>query len=314
MENLIFRALLFCSVVLKLRLEPYMTKQTPPLLFLPVLHGDLCSRHIKYISAAKYFDVGLNTEKNVSVPCEDTQDLSSWKPENFPFSQAEAKACLRDIQAMGEAALSGVPLQAFMTLQSPQQELKKLEEQKDLENFMACVEGKVAEQNIHILRAAQKFLLWAWLMEEYIVDLQDLTQKYSANSNHILDALEVDVDEEPALNSLLRIQSSLADASFVLPPWRLVLENMAPFLPDVCTVIVNNPEMAEYISEKEQLSPLSEAELQALHLGNVSRASHCTCSIQELINNPQIQIKNSSANDYGLTKKLHCIIVHNKVA
>ncbi len=293
-----------------------MTEQTKPLLFLPTLHEELCSTNMKTIASAQYFGVGLDLGAGQSL---------YYTPTNYPFSSAQAQGCLHDIKSMGEIALSGVPLQALTSLQTPHSQLQDLQEQAALENFMRTnqaghdtkdkpsqVEHGKANQDVHILCAAQKFLLWAWLMKEYIIELQDLTQKYALNSTHILDALGV--EDNPALSDLLQLQGSLADANFVLPPWHLVLENMAPFLPDECTVIINNDAMAAHILQIADVSPLSIEQQQALQINTNQPLCRCTVSIEQLLKNDSKQQKNTEHSAFGLTKKLHCILLQHGVA
>ncbi len=289
--------------------EPEMTLPKP-LLYIPLLHKDMGSGFLPHIADAQYICTGLAQDSNFENPHDNSE--SFWTPSNYPFNKDEARACLRDIKSMGEAALSGVPLQAFMSMQNPQVALKKTEEQEALRNFTATGQEQIERKEqadvttVHILQSAQKFLLWAWLMEEYILDLQDLTQKYAANSSNILEALGIENDE--TLEGIGQIQSSLADSSFVLPPWRLVLENLAPFLPDACTAIITNNDMAEYLLELGTCKTLSEQSLLNLGLTNNSQGHEVVLSVESLLQKNAEQISQAP----WLKKELHCIILQNK--
>ncbi len=277
-----------------------------PVLYLPLFHQELgmpCS----FGQKAQYIWTGLSRQETANAPQASTQAL--WRPTNYPFGEKEAEACLHDIKSMGEAALSGVPLQAVMSMQSPHEQFQRLEEQSALENLIATGQQAPSSsqvENIYILRTAQKFLLWTWLMEEYILDLQDLTQKYAANSSHILEALGVEHDD--ALAGLGHIQRSLADSYFVLPPWRLVLENMAPFLPEKCTAIINNKDMIDALLQLPNTSLVSAQLHSDLGLKEGCNASQCTVTIKDILQ------KNETQQEHApwLHKELHCILLHNE--
>ncbi len=270
-----------------------------PVLYLPLLHEKLCLFRKKPIFGAKALGVGLEEE----IP-------NAWIPTNYPFTPKEVTACLMDMRAMGEAALSGVPLQALASMQTPSSQLQMVQEQEALDAFVQQEQpeqagqggASIASPNIHVLRTAHKFLLWAWLMEEHIYEIQNLSKNYSDNIHTLVEALGVEHDE--AMASLENIQTALGDMNFPLPPWELVLENVAPFLPQECCVVINCQEMQEAIKERIPLAPLSEENAKHLSL-NTENTKECVVTIGSLI---QKNEKGLQAAPW-LEKKLLCIIL-----
>ncbi len=264
-----------------------------PLLYLPLLHQGMGNLTNKEVHNAAYLWPGLPEQAN-----------RTWLPSTYPFTPQEAAACLKDIQNMGEAALSGVPLQAFVTPQKTRSELKKVQEQEDIESFIATGQEPVRTEaeSIHMRRAAQKFLLWAWLMEEHLLEVQKLTQNYATNATEITSALGVEKDD--ALAGLEYIQNLLSTDTFALPPWKLVVENMAFFLPSSCSALINHPEMAEHILENYPTQPLSDALKEVLQLEAQEHGVECTLSLSQLL-----QKNTPTQTSPWLEKKLHCIIV-----
>ncbi len=271
-----------------------------PMLSLPLLHKNLGHPLPSALRHIPTFWPGLG------LP-DDSDQAIMWKANDFPFSPKEAEACLKDIQSMGEAALSGVPLQAFMSAQSTRKELKETEEQEALENFIQTGQqsAPVAQISIHQRRQAQKFILWAWLMEKHLLEVQELTENYSLSAAQLTSVLEAEKDAD--LSGLELIQTLLSSNTFALPPWKLVLENMALFLPEESTVIINHPEMIEHMMEERDMYALQKICSQTkdnIALDGTYKGFQCTTTIENLL-----QKKPSTTSSPWLKKTLHCIII-----
>ncbi len=266
----------------------------PPLLYLPLLHsglGKICREDLP----AAYIWPGLPQAIE-----------NSWTADKYPFSPKEAEACLKDIQSMSDAALSGVPLQAFVTKEHTRAELKKMEEQEAIAHFTSTGEQVASAKesaplaSVHQLRAAQKFLLWAWLMEEHLLEVQRLTENYTLGAANLTSALGAEKDD--ALAGLEYIQNLLSTDTFALPPWRIVLENMAYFLPEHSVAIINNKDMLEHIFENCSPVPLSETMQNLLGINATEQYYECTVSLATLLE------KKQKSQEQHLEKTLYCIL------
>ncbi len=268
----------------------------PPLLCLPLMHKNMgCALPASLTKSVSYIWPGL-PEPNEN----------NFVPSTFPFSPQEAAACLRDIQSMGEAALSGVPVQALMAPQRSRTQLQSIQEQEDLEKFIQTGQEPTAspEASIHELRQGQKFLLWAWLMEEHLLEVQRLTENYTLSAANLTAALEVEKDD--ALAGLEQIQNILSTDTFALPPWRLALENMALFLDAQSAAIINHPDMVEHIKEHAHefgLQDLSQDSMERYGLHDLE-AQECRISLATLL-----QKNTNKTPAPWLEKILHCILL-----
>lgn len=185
-----------------------------------------------------------------------------WSPE-YPFTPQEARACLADMCAMGEAALSGVPLQALAARDASPAAARSAEELEDLSRFArtGALDGPsdLSSSALELARkAAQKALLWAWLLEERALELRALARTYATGAARLADALgaeheEEDMPELAALNA--HTDAHLAEDPGLLPPWRIVLENAALFLPARARILVDNADMAADLGEVLDFAP-----------------------------------------------------------
>ncbi len=233
-----------------------------------------------------------------------------WQADSYPFSPKEAQMCLADLHAMGDAALSGVPLQALARMQSPHNAARALEETAARTLFQST--GQYVEDvssvnsmmpniaAVHTLRAAQKFLLWAWLLEERFREVRDLSEQYAQNAQHLVTALGVEGND--VLVGIERAESTLGHTLAPLPPWRLVLENVAVFLPTLCSIVVNYEEMASEVRENCDIQALTTAHQEVL---GVQQGAECVTTIATILQSS----KQQQANCPWLLKKVHCILL-----
>lgn len=171
----------------------------------------------------------------------------------YPFSPRDALACLSDMEAMSAAGVSGVPLQALAAHENRPQAARELEEKDALRRFAATGE-EVPEapeappvDTVLLRKAAHNVLLWAWLLEERQREVRDLASSFDANASHLMDALGVEEDVD--LAGLHAVDMHLGQDTGLLPSWKLVVQNAALFLPQGCTIVVNDARMAEAVAD-----------------------------------------------------------------
>ena len=175
-------------------------------------------------------------------------------PDKYPFSPREAKACLGDLQQMGDAALSGLPVGAAAAAGNSRA-ARRASEMALLKGLgssdgdtAAALAAEAARKEQLTLSQAQKALLWAWLQEERLVDLVELTAQFAQNAGGLTAALGIDPDEDldglapdALTGDLVRLSSPIALDASLVPPWRLVTANALYFVPADAPLIVEGP-------------------------------------------------------------------------
>lgn len=190
-----------------------------------------------------------------------------WRPDAYPFTPAQAAACLEDMRAMSEAALSGMPVEALAARGCDPQAARDAEEIQEVARFARSGTADASRAGAGEIRrtAAQKVLLWAWLLEERRRELRELALGYGAGKARLAEALGLERGEEapPGFSAL---DLPLDDQRDVLPPWRPVLHNAALFLPPGMALLCNSPAMRADMEECLSLTPLPPREAAALGL------------------------------------------------
>jgi len=224
-----------------------------PVFSLPFLHKELAelgNTPLFLPKTIKYIWPGL-----ANMP----EDLY-WTSPDYVFDSVMAKQCMKDLDAMGDAAMTGVPVHSLILMDMDKKENKKKQELNDLRNFaqnglipsdksdLADMAAPKAKDNKTIFVAAQKILLWAWLLEEKTLEMRDLMDKYKGKATSTIDPLFVDA--ESGMDTLLKMEYELDDGALPLPSWQFVLENAAVFLPDNSVIIVSCSKMSSDLQEK----------------------------------------------------------------
>ena len=231
-----------------------------PFLRLPVMHRELTH------SSLNRSDVSPEDAPQSLWPgLPDMPKTGWWSPE-YPFTPEEAGICLADMCAMGEAALSGVPLQALAARDASPAAARSAEELEDLSRFARTgTLEEVSELSPSTLeltrRAAQKALLWAWLLEERALEVRALAQTYATGAARLADTLGVEHEEGemPQLAALnAHTEAHLEEDPGLLPPWRTVLENATLFLPARARILVDNADMAADLDDVLDFAPASD--------------------------------------------------------
>ena len=237
--------------------EACASASCPPFLYLPLMHPES-------LSSGQPAPAAVGTA--FLWPGLPLCPATHWQPAGYAFNPEEALACLADLQAMSEAALTGVPMQALVAHEHKGDAAKTLDEQNALRRFSAHgdrAEDSPADQDA-AYKAAQKTLLWAWLLEERFREVRALVRRFHHGAGHLMD--ELGVEEDAALSGLRALETVLGEDTGLLPPWKLVLENAALFVPEGCTLVVNHPGMAADLREQAGFTPLDAALGETLRL------------------------------------------------
>ena len=187
-----------------------------------------------------------------------------YRPANYPFNEREAVACLADLRRMDVAALSGLPVGAaaadnaraarWMAEMAVVEGLGGLAgtDSPDAAKRAALQAAEAARRERLEREQAQKTLLWLWLQEERLAELDELARRYATNAGSLTAALGVEEDEGPRGLPFLGAPIVLDPA--LVPPWRLAAANAAYFLPEDAALAVEGP-MREDLLERLEFSP-----------------------------------------------------------
>ncbi len=231
-----------------------------------------------------------------------------WQPDNYAFTPKIAKACFDDLSAMSEAALYGMPLHSILGSQDKKLEVKSMEESNMLTQFAKTGEAETSNfvDNTHALQAAQKIILWSWLLEERFNEINELTSNYSSSIKNLADTLGIDQDEN--FKDIEQIETALESTDALLPPWKLLLENVAIFLPTPCKIVVNHKDMAEHILDAcadiiQDFSHVNESTNDTMD----QNFKECHTSIGHILNKTERQMQASP----WLANKIHFLLLEN---
>ncbi len=235
-----------------------------PVLYIPLLHRELAPACLP--EGVRFLSAGLPAAPHVAgaAPQADSgaPAVPAWRSPLLPLSEAEARACLAELLDFGLNVGSGPhgDLAAMVAaLESAQDEAPfslGRSELAALEGFASG--GEVAgaapgsrddpaqaERNRRI--AAQKTLILAWHLEERVRELDALKEKFSRSRESLADILGVETDEElrelPALDPYSAMLPG-SGADIIGPSWRIIVENMGPFLPDGAVLFTCDAEIA----------------------------------------------------------------------
>lgn len=241
-----------------------MTESFP--ILLPLLRGPLPVRPLEapgQPAAEKEKDPAWVGAARLWPGLPDAPAAGYFCPDAYPFSPREAQACLGDLQQMGEAALSGLPIGA--TAVGNARAARRTSEmamlaglEKSDGDAAAALAAEAARKDMIARTQAQKALLWVWQQEEHLAELAELTARFAKNAGGLAASLGVDPDEDLAgltpdalTGDLVRLGSPIALDAGLAPPWRLVMANALYFLP------VNAPIIVEGAMREDMLDMLN---------------------------------------------------------
>lgn len=229
---------------------PQSLSPFPPYFCLPLLHTALESADVVLPHAALRLWPGLP-----DMPA------GYWAAADYPFSPAAAQDCARQLESLSEAALSGVPMQTLAQMDSAPAAQRTRKELADIDAFArgGAALAPSGPQSPTALQAAQKILLWAWLLEEKVLEVKKIMNTYMSSAPQLVESLGVEVDDDDkALSLLAALDRNLDTTAMMLPPWPLVLENASLFLPDNACIVVSGP-MAGDLRDRLTFSPAAAA-------------------------------------------------------
>ncbi|MDR3043175.1 MAG: hypothetical protein LBU75_02800 [Desulfovibrio sp.] len=244
-----------------------------PVLYIPLLHRELAPACLP--EGVAFLSAGLPAAPSVAGGAPQAPATSPaaapWRSPLLPLSEAEARACLAELLDFGMnvgsgphgdlaamvAALESAHDEAPFSL--GRSELAALEnfasggpgekdekDEKDEKGGGAASEDPAqADRNRRI--AAQKTLILAWHLEERVRELDALKEKFSRSRESLADILGVETDEElremPALDPYSAMLPG-SGADIIGPSWRVIVENMGPFLPDGAVLFTCDAEIS----------------------------------------------------------------------
>ncbi len=297
-------------------------KLAAPLLRMPYLHQEINVLELSAVVQSLCGLPALSLWVGLPLPQEGAQE-ALWQPDNYPFSPQEAAACVRDIANMGDIALSGVPVEALVAAQPASAVARDMKEQEELQDFVAKATFDDAQSrgtglDVHILRAAQRFLLMAWYVEERFLEVRSLTNDYAQGRQHLTESLGAAQDEEDgALEYLAQINAMLYDVDVPLPDWKKVLENVAVFLPQECSILVHESAMAQHIRQHCSLKTLPAKNVSVSGVAGTSLCQNatfslCSCTIGDILHAGKVHDMPLAPSSHSWhTKTVHCILVEN---
>ncbi|MEG2173827.1 MAG: hypothetical protein RRY29_11320 [Desulfovibrionaceae bacterium] len=189
----------------------------------------------------------------------DMPSTGYWSAPEYPFAPPRAQECMQQLEALSEAALSGVPMQTLASMDSAPEAQKRRKELDDIAAFAnsGASPSPKGPEAVRVMQAAQKALLWAWLLEEKVLEVKKIMGTYVQDAPHVMDALGVEADDDDTVLSLLAsLDRSLDNTTVMLPPWLMVLENAALFLPDQAFIGVEGG-MADELYDRLTFMPAS---------------------------------------------------------
>lgn len=230
--------------------------ESPCIFLLPLLHAPLDN-------AAPFCPPATALRLWPGLP--DMPSQGYWTAADYPFSASAAEDCVRQMESLSEAALSGVPMQTLASMEMAPEVQKARKEWQDVAKFgCSGLPPSTAVDSKKVLQAAQKALLWAWLLEEKVLEIKGIMGNYTNNAAHLMDALGVEADDaDTGLDFVASLDRVLDNSTPMLPPWAMVLENAALFLPDAAIIAVNSEGMAADLRDRLAFSPAT-AEQNAL--------------------------------------------------
>ncbi len=172
-----------------------------------------------------------------------------WQPV-FPWSQAQAVACLTDHET---APPPEITLVAASLQKAAGSENLRPDEEAGLANFShnrpLAVQAEEDAAPVAALRPADapSARRLAWLQESRVLDMVHLRQRLArAEARQRALFSGVEPEEDASLPALLLNP----DESALLPPWHYVLQAAAPFLPQDCALYCTDAALASVLVAK----------------------------------------------------------------
>ena len=176
----------------------------------------------------------------LSPGLENAAGQNEWRSPLLPFAPAEARAVLRDLLEYGLSLGKEGDLQALAaSMDDGGISTDARRERMALEHFAS--DGRIdpapvsaAETLSMKHQTAQKTLLLAWHLEERAQELDALRDRFMEGRTGLAGTIGIDDDDIDELPDMPSFSVDLPGEGLDLlrPSWRVVLDNMAPFLPE----------------------------------------------------------------------------------
>lgn len=220
---------------------------TRPVVHVPHLHRELAPACLP--AGVLFVSPGLAASAEA--------EASVWRSPLLPFAPAQSAAVLRDLLHFGTEMGAQGDLQALAAALQDKPATSNRSEFADIDRFVAS-DGALEDKGMPkptldaVLQGAQKTLLLAWHLEEHAHELDVLRDRFAATRTSLGDVMGV--EDEDDLGALPDLDAFTADLvgegmDILRPSWRVVLDNMAPFLPEGAALITCDPVMTAALRE-----------------------------------------------------------------
>lgn len=168
---------------------------------------------------------------------------------NLPFSPQEARACLAELRSLNADALSQ---ELHRTVEHLGRANLPVHEAAALARFSGTAATDVSPEAR--LRQAQTLLLMAWVQEERVLEIAELSRR-CARSEKKLAALLGDGDTGGHDSAPDCPAAPDAELLALLPAWPFVLEQLSLFLPAGTVFCVTHPDLVARLRDSGRLAP-----------------------------------------------------------
>lgn len=160
-----------------------------------------------------------------------------WRPADYPYSETEAAAILREFRNLGVGELESMRLRLSQPI--VRAEISRHNELAALASFMGAP-ASVSTCEL-MRRQAHKILIWLWLFEENLMEIGEL----EASCLYAGEVLKRNF-EEPGGEREARAVPEMSNMEELLP-WRACAACAAYFIPADMPVLAEGPMLAEML-------------------------------------------------------------------
>lgn len=189
----------------------------------------------------------------------DVAECPPWQSPliNLPLDERHVRAALAELRAMDADAMTAA---LNMTAKDQTRDTLPAHEAAALARFtgqagLSAALSKETPENL--TRQAQHLLLMVWTQEERVLDIHELSRRYSAGEARLAALLGDKDDSGTALQP--NEASPLADDLLILlPPWAFVLDLLSRFLPENALLCVTDAALAQRLLTCTAPEPLGD--------------------------------------------------------
>ena len=217
-----------------------MNANEQPVVYFPLMHAELAPREIS--PKVLFLDPGC-------VAPEDQKEARHFRPANLPFTDAHARAFLRDSLEFGNqfkrpadmAWLQAGPMENFFS--GSMQEIK---------SELLSPGDKQAREESKVIADAQLVLLLGFHLEERMMELDGLESRINGSVADFGQSLGLDEEDQFPFDPALTGQNIRPDFT---PDWRRLLSPFMRFLPDHACFVLTDPDiLSDLVAEGMHLA------------------------------------------------------------